>query len=108
MDSLAHTCLQEGANAATKNIYQFRHLDMEHCERWLKKEAPKAAEAVVPVTVENSPVSSLIARATPIRSSVTPCADEMVARNGGANRKHPLAVVRAIVSGVMCRRTSAE
>ncbi len=37
IDTLAHTCLQEGANAATRNIYQFRHLDMEHCERWLKK-----------------------------------------------------------------------
>lgn len=37
MDALSHTCLQEGANAATRNIYQFRHLDMAHCERWLKK-----------------------------------------------------------------------
>ena len=36
MDTLAHVCLQEGANAATRNIYQFRHLDMEHCEKWLK------------------------------------------------------------------------
>ncbi len=35
MDTLAHTCLQEGANAATRNIYQFRHLDMDHCRRWL-------------------------------------------------------------------------
>ena len=35
MDMLSHTCLQEGANAATRNIYQFRHLDMEHCRRWL-------------------------------------------------------------------------
>jgi 7-keto-8-aminopelargonate synthetase-like enzyme len=37
MDALSHTCLQEGANAATRNIYQFRHLDLEHCEKWLKK-----------------------------------------------------------------------
>ena len=37
MDTLAHTCLQEGANAATRNIYQFRHLDMAHCRRWLEK-----------------------------------------------------------------------
>ena len=37
MDTLSHTCLQEGANAATRNIYQFRHLDMDHCRRWLEK-----------------------------------------------------------------------
>jgi glycine C-acetyltransferase len=27
MDQLSHNCLQEGANAATKNIYKFAHLD---------------------------------------------------------------------------------
>ena len=27
MDSLAHACLQEGAAAATKNVYLFRHLE---------------------------------------------------------------------------------
>lgn len=37
MDALAHTCLQEGANAATRNIYLFRHLDIEHCRRHLEK-----------------------------------------------------------------------
>lgn len=37
MDALSHTCLQEGANAATRNIYQFRHLDLAHCRRWLEK-----------------------------------------------------------------------
>lgn len=37
MDALAHTCLQEGANAATRNIYLFRHLDLAHCRRWLEK-----------------------------------------------------------------------
>lgn len=37
MDALAHTCLQEGANAATRNVYQFRHLDLGHCRRWLEK-----------------------------------------------------------------------
>lgn len=31
MDALAHTCLQEGANAATHNISLFRHLNIEHC-----------------------------------------------------------------------------
>jgi glycine C-acetyltransferase len=37
MDQLSHTCLQEGANASTRNIYQFRHNSLEHCEHWLKK-----------------------------------------------------------------------
>ena len=36
MDALAHTCLQEGANAATQNISLFRHLDLEHCEAKLQ------------------------------------------------------------------------
>ncbi len=35
MDQLSHVCLQEGANAATRNIYQFRHLDVEHCREKL-------------------------------------------------------------------------
>ncbi|TBW36118.1 aminotransferase class I/II-fold pyridoxal phosphate-dependent enzyme [Siculibacillus lacustris] len=35
MDQLSHVCLQEGANAATRNIHQFRHLDVEHCRRKL-------------------------------------------------------------------------
>ncbi len=37
MDALSHACLQEGASAATRNIYQFRHLDLAHCRRWLEK-----------------------------------------------------------------------
>ncbi len=37
MDTLSHTCLQEGANAATRNIYQIRHLDLAHCRRRLEK-----------------------------------------------------------------------
>ena len=35
MDALAHACLQEGANAATKNVYLHRHLDLEHARHWL-------------------------------------------------------------------------
>jgi 7-keto-8-aminopelargonate synthetase-like enzyme len=31
MDMLSHSCLQEGANAATTNIHLFRHLDNGHC-----------------------------------------------------------------------------
>ena len=37
MDSLAHACLQEGAAAATKNVFLFRHLDVESARRWLSK-----------------------------------------------------------------------
>ncbi|RAK50796.1 pyridoxal phosphate-dependent aminotransferase family protein [Phenylobacterium deserti] len=37
MDALAHTCLQEGANAATRNIYLFRHNRVDECRRWLEK-----------------------------------------------------------------------
>jgi 7-keto-8-aminopelargonate synthetase-like enzyme len=52
MDCLAHTCLQEGANAATRNIYQFRHLDLDHCEHWLKKIREKDTENGIMVITE--------------------------------------------------------
>ena len=38
MDALAHVCLQEGANAATRNIYIHRHLDLDHCRHWLAED----------------------------------------------------------------------
>ena len=37
MDMLAHSCLQEGANAATNNIHLFRHLDNKYCRDVLAK-----------------------------------------------------------------------
>ncbi|HLH73692.1 MAG TPA: aminotransferase class I/II-fold pyridoxal phosphate-dependent enzyme [Chloroflexota bacterium] len=37
MDMLSHSCLQEGANAATNNIHLFRHLDNEYCRGILAK-----------------------------------------------------------------------
>ena len=37
MDMLSHSCLQEGANAATNNIHLFRHLDNEYCRQILNK-----------------------------------------------------------------------
>jgi 7-keto-8-aminopelargonate synthetase-like enzyme len=52
MDCLSHTCLQEGANAATRNIYQFRHLDLDHCEHWLKKIREKDTENGIMVITE--------------------------------------------------------
>ena len=30
IDALAHACLQDGAAAATRNIYLHRHLEVEH------------------------------------------------------------------------------
>jgi len=52
MDALAHTCLQEGANAATRNIYLHRHLDVEHCRHWLKKIRSKDTENAIMVVTE--------------------------------------------------------
>ena len=52
MDTLSHVCLQEGANAATRNIYQFRHLDLEHCEKWLKTIRAKDTENGIMVVTE--------------------------------------------------------
>jgi 7-keto-8-aminopelargonate synthetase-like enzyme len=37
MDMLSHSCLQEGANAATNNIHLFRHLDNSYCRDVLNK-----------------------------------------------------------------------
>jgi 7-keto-8-aminopelargonate synthetase-like enzyme len=37
MDMLSHSCLQEGANAATNNIHLFRHLDNDYCRDILAK-----------------------------------------------------------------------
>jgi glycine C-acetyltransferase len=52
MDALSHTCLQEGANAATKNIYLFRHLDMAHCRKWLSTIRAKDTENGILVVTE--------------------------------------------------------
>ena len=52
MDMLSHTCLQEGANAATRNIYQFRHLDIDHCRRWLSSIRAKDTENGIMVITE--------------------------------------------------------
>ena len=37
MDNLSHNCLQEGANAATKNVFKFAHLDQKALEESLQK-----------------------------------------------------------------------
>lgn len=53
MDTLSHTCLQEGANAATRNIHQFRHLNMQHCEQRLQAIRDKDRENGIMVVTES-------------------------------------------------------
>lgn len=52
MDTLSHVCLQEGANAATRNIHQFRHLDVEHCRTKLESIRAKDTEHGILVVTE--------------------------------------------------------
>lgn len=52
MDALAHTCLQEGAHAATHNLSLFRHLDTEHCRRKLSTIRAKDTENGIMVVTE--------------------------------------------------------
>lgn len=52
MDALSHACLQEGANAATRNISVFRHLDIEHCRRLLKTIRARDTENGIMVVTE--------------------------------------------------------
>lgn len=53
MDALSHACLQEGANAATKNIRLFRHLDLDHCRRHLADIRSKDAQNGVMIVIES-------------------------------------------------------
>jgi glycine C-acetyltransferase len=51
MDSLAHACLQDGAAAATRNVYLFRHLEIESARRWLREiRARDTANGILVVT----------------------------------------------------------
>ncbi|MBB4066143.1 aminotransferase class I/II-fold pyridoxal phosphate-dependent enzyme [Gellertiella hungarica] len=52
MDTLSHVCLQEGANAATRNIYQFRHLDLEHCRSKLESIRARDTENGILIVTE--------------------------------------------------------
>ena len=52
MDMLSHSCLQEGANAATTNIHLFRHLDNEYCRKILTKIRAKDKENGILVVTE--------------------------------------------------------
>src|SRR4029434_5041486 len=52
MDALAHTCLQEGAAAATKNVVLFRHLQVDECRAKLKAIRAKDTENGIMVVTE--------------------------------------------------------
>jgi 7-keto-8-aminopelargonate synthetase-like enzyme len=52
MDMLSHSCLQEGAHAATNNIHLFRHLDNEYCRNILSKIRAKDKENGILVVTE--------------------------------------------------------
>ena len=53
MDMLSHSCLQEGANAATNNIHLFRHLDNDYCRNILAKIRAKDKENGILVVTES-------------------------------------------------------
>ena len=52
MDALAHACLQDGAAAATKNVFLFRHLDTDGAHRWLAEIRAKDAKNGILVVTE--------------------------------------------------------
>jgi glycine C-acetyltransferase len=52
MDSLAHACLQDGAAAATKNVYLHRHLELDGVRRYLKRIRAKDTENGILVVTE--------------------------------------------------------
>jgi len=52
MDMLSHSCLQEGANAATTNVHLFRHLDDDYCRKILTKIRAKDKENGILVVTE--------------------------------------------------------
>jgi glycine C-acetyltransferase len=53
IDALAHTCLQEGANAATRNIALFRHNQVEECREKLEMIRAKDSQAGILVVTES-------------------------------------------------------
>jgi glycine C-acetyltransferase len=52
MDMLSHSCLQEGASAATNNVHMFRHLDTDYCRNVLAKIRAKDNENGILVVTE--------------------------------------------------------
>ncbi len=53
MDALSHACLQEGAQAATRNIHLFRHNNLEHAREKLAAIRAKDTENGILVVTES-------------------------------------------------------
>jgi len=53
MDALAHSCLQTGAQAATRNVVLFRHLDADHCRQRLHTIRSKDTQAGILLVIES-------------------------------------------------------
>lgn len=53
MDVLSHSCMQEGALAATRNIHFYGHLNVEGAERRLRRIREKDAKNAILVTTES-------------------------------------------------------
>ena len=53
MDALAHACLQTGAQASTRNVLLFRHLDVNHARQRLETIRAKDPDAGVMVITES-------------------------------------------------------
>lgn len=53
MDGLSHACLQEGANAATRNVHLHGHLNLESARRHLKRIRAHDTEAAILVVTES-------------------------------------------------------
>jgi glycine C-acetyltransferase len=52
MDQLSHNCLQEGSNAATKNIKKFEHLNQQAMVDLLKDTRAKNPDSAILVITE--------------------------------------------------------
>jgi glycine C-acetyltransferase len=53
MDGLSHACLQEGANAATRNVHLHGHLNLTSARRHLKRIRASDTEAAILVVTES-------------------------------------------------------
>ncbi len=53
LDALAHSCLQEGASAATTYIHTHRHLDLDHCRHRLQSIRATDTEIAILVVTES-------------------------------------------------------
>ncbi|MFY1832304.1 aminotransferase class I/II-fold pyridoxal phosphate-dependent enzyme [Myxococcus fulvus] len=53
LDALSHSCLQEGASAATHNVHRFRHNDLAECRARLEEIRAQAPHHAIMVVTES-------------------------------------------------------